>query len=59
VAQLADAIRQFMDDPVRRAAMGTQGEKKVYQRYTWDHVYSRLVGTYQHLAQLPGGIKTS
>jgi glycogen(starch) synthase len=58
VAQLADAIRQFMDDPVRRAAMGTQGEKKVYQRYTWDHVYSRLVGTYQHLAQLPGGIKT-
>ncbi len=54
VARLAETIGQMMDDPARRAAMGLRGERKVYERHTWDHVYASLRDTYARLARVAG-----
>jgi len=55
--RLADAIRQLMDDPAQRASMGESGERKVYARYTWEHVYAGLGAMYRQLADHPPGLK--
>jgi glycogen(starch) synthase len=52
-SQLANTIGQLLDDPARRAALGAQGERKVYAQHTWDHVYASLSELYARLAREP------
>jgi len=47
----ADAIEQLLDDPRRRAAMGSEGRRRIEQSLGWPHqaeiyrgVYDRLLG---------------
>ncbi|MBI3118596.1 MAG: glycosyltransferase, partial [Candidatus Hydrogenedentes bacterium] len=40
-AQLADCVRQLLDDPKRAAAMGRAGRARVEQEYDWDTVIRR------------------
>ncbi len=44
-AELADAVEEVLNDPVRRAAMGVAGRARVIERgYLWPEVGKRLAG---------------
>jgi glycogen(starch) synthase len=50
VGALAEALAGLLDNPARCAALGQAGEKKVYQQYTWEHVYGRVSEVYRRQA---------
>lgn len=53
VEALAAAIASLLADPARAAAFGARGQAKVHDRYTWEQVYTRLLGHYTHLVAQP------
>jgi D-inositol-3-phosphate glycosyltransferase len=46
---LSDAIAELLKDPVRRAAMGRAGVRRVRQRYCWDEIARQTESTYAHV----------
>jgi glycosyltransferase involved in cell wall biosynthesis len=46
---LADAICYLLDRPAARAAMGARGERKVYERHTWETKYAQVRALYEQL----------
>lgn len=49
VPALAEAIAYLLDHPAERVAMGTRGERKVYQFHTWERKYELVCGLYRQL----------
>jgi glycosyltransferase involved in cell wall biosynthesis len=50
VPALERALRDLLDDPERRAAMGAAGEWKATQRHAWDRKYPAVRDLYEGLA---------
>jgi glycogen(starch) synthase len=50
VLALEQALRDLLDDPERRAAMGAAGECKATQLHTWDRKYPIVRDLYERLA---------
>ncbi len=44
-AALAAALIELLSDPRRAAAMGTAGRRRLEERFTWDVVANRMLGT--------------
>lgn len=44
---LADAVRQLLDDPARRAAYGRAGAARARSRFTWRHVADGTLEAYE------------
>lgn len=49
VEALAEAIAELLDDPDRRAEMGTEGRKRLEHELAWSHQSPRYVGVYDNL----------
>lgn len=49
VPALARAIDSLLSAPEQRQAMGQAGRAKVEAHYTWEHIYAKLLTTYQEL----------
>ena len=47
VGALAGAIGTLLDDPARRAAMGTAGRARVLEKFTWERTAERMVEVYR------------
>ncbi|WP_165220207.1 glycosyltransferase [Aquisphaera insulae] len=43
VIAMADSVRELLDDPTRRAAMGREGRATIRDRFTWDRFMGELV----------------
>ncbi|MBC3192295.1 glycosyltransferase [Pseudonocardia sp. C8] len=48
---LAAALRELAGDPVRAAALGAAGRRRVVERYGWDRVAERIAGVYADAAR--------
>ncbi|GAA4226196.1 glycosyltransferase family 1 protein [Actinomadura meridiana] len=48
----AAAIRALLDDPARRAAMGTAGADRARDHYSWTRVATDVAAVYRHAAAL-------
>ena len=46
---LAAALRALLEDPVRAAAMGTAGRRRVRERFTIAHTVRKMESIYEHL----------
>ncbi|MFC8427584.1 glycosyltransferase [Streptomyces sp. NPDC057253] len=46
-------IRDLLDDPERLARYGSQGRRRVLDRYTWDRVADGVTGVYGAVSSLP------
>lgn len=49
VARLTAAVRELLDDPSRRTAMGLNGRKRVQAEFTQEHVIAQTLATYREL----------
>ncbi len=54
VQALAEALRDLLEHPEKRAAMGAMGEQKVYREHTWDRKYPLIRSLYATLAPAGG-----
>ena len=52
VPALAQAIAWLLDHPIEAAQMGTRGQERTLQRWTWDAVYSRVRLAYERGRQM-------
>jgi glycosyltransferase involved in cell wall biosynthesis len=43
----ADCIHKLLDDPARRAEMGTLGRARIYDEFRWDHSERNLLAAYE------------
>ncbi|QXJ19492.1 glycosyltransferase [Actinomadura graeca] len=50
----AAAIRELLDDPVKRAAMGRAGRDRARARYSWARVAAGTAGVYRRAGALSG-----
>jgi glycosyltransferase involved in cell wall biosynthesis len=50
---LAAAIRETLEDPEQRAAMGRKGRQRVEELFTWEKVAERTVNVYRELVDSP------
>ena len=46
---LVEAIAYLLDRPAERAAMGAQGQQKVYRSYTWERKSTLARDLYREL----------
>jgi glycogen synthase len=46
---LAGALSYLLDHPAERAAMGARGQRKVYERHTWEIKYVQVRALYEDL----------
>jgi glycosyltransferase involved in cell wall biosynthesis len=49
IDRLAGAIKELLDDPGRRAAMGVSGRKRVEAEFTLEHVIAQTLAAYRGL----------
>jgi glycosyltransferase involved in cell wall biosynthesis len=49
VGQFATAIHALLDDPPRRAALGTALRQRAIEHYSWERAGRQIVGIYQEL----------
>ena len=47
----ADAVRDLLNDPRKRASMGSKARERVLARYTWNHNTRRIVEQFTRLRQ--------
>jgi glycosyltransferase involved in cell wall biosynthesis len=55
----ARAIAELMDDPERRARMGTYGRRRVEETLAWSHWAPKLVDVYEQLLPIRGAAVVS
>ena len=46
---LADTLAYLLDHPAEGAAMGARGQRKVYERHTWEIKYGQIRALYESL----------
>ncbi|WP_445258820.1 glycosyltransferase family 4 protein [Nocardioides aurantiacus] len=51
VGELEAALAALLDDPVRRAAMGTAGRRRVLERFSWRAVAEATVAAYEDVVR--------
>ena len=56
VSSLATSIRQALDQPEARAAIGTAGRQRVTERWSWRHCAELTVDQYREVLDMPGNI---
>ncbi|UCF63904.1 MAG: glycosyltransferase family 4 protein [bacterium] len=49
IEEYAVAIRDLLDDPIRRTKMGRYGYQRVWSELSWEHVSKNLTAAYQTL----------
>jgi glycogen(starch) synthase len=49
---LAEALSYLLDHPEERAAMGARGERKVYERHTWELKYKQVRALYDRVSKV-------
>jgi asparagine synthase (glutamine-hydrolysing) len=47
--ELANAIRELLDDPARRANMGRVGRRRVEDALAWDHQVARYLSVFERV----------
>ena len=55
-SSLATSIRQALDQPKARAAIGTAGRQRVTERWSWRHCAELTVDQYREVLDMPGNI---
>jgi glycosyltransferase involved in cell wall biosynthesis len=50
-AAVAQALRDVLADPSRRAEMGRRGRELVERHFTWPRIAPRMIGAYEEFAQ--------
>ena len=55
-SSLATSIRQALDQPKARAAIGTAGRQRVTERWSWRHCAELTVDQYREVLNIPGNI---
>ena len=56
VSSLATSIRQALDQPEARAAIGTAGRQRVTERWSWRHCAELTVDQYREVLDMPDNI---
>jgi len=56
VSSLATSIRQALDQPEARAAIGTAGRQRVTERWSWRHCAKLTVDQYREVLDMPDNI---
>ncbi|MFZ8822128.1 MAG: glycosyltransferase family 4 protein [Ilumatobacteraceae bacterium] len=56
VSSLATSIRQALDQPEARAAIGIAGRQRVTERWSWRHCAELTVDQYREVLDMPGNI---
>ena len=56
VSSLATSIRQALDQPEARAAIGAAGRQRVTERWSWRHCAELTVDQYREVLDMPGNI---
>lgn len=56
VSSLATSIRQALDQPEARAAIGTAGRQRVTERWSWRHCAELTVEQYREVLDMPDNI---
>ena len=57
VSSLATSIRQALDQPEARAAIGTAGRQRVTERWSWRHCAELTVDQYREVLDMPDNIE--
>ena len=56
VSSLATSIRQALDQPEARAALGIAGRQRVTERWSWRHCAELTVDQYREVLDMPDNI---